>query len=520
MADETATPEPASTPQTPQTPHNPPTDTSVATPEPAATASGAVVAAPTAELPDPAPQPVPRSVPSSAGVRADDVWSTPGSAGSMATPAQGAPTFGTSAYEVGPEPLPPGAPGGDRYPGTPLAGGPYGTDPYGADPYGTDPSGAGAATPAPSRGTKPAAVLALAMVVALIAGLVGGAIGFVVSDRVSSDSVTDAGAVLSQAPAGDTSRPEGSVAGIAQEALPAVVSIAVRGATGRSTGSGFVIRQDGYVVTNNHVIEAAAQGGEIVVSFKDGSTAPGTIVGRDPEYDLAVLKVERTGLPILPLGNSDNVVVGDPVVAVGSPLGLSGTVTSGIVSALNRPVTAGGSGTGETSFINAIQTDAAINPGNSGGPLLNGGGQVIGVNSAIATLSGGESSATGSIGLGFSIPVNQVKTTAEQIIRTGRSTKPVIGVTLDLAYGGPGVRLRSTASGSGAGVVPGGPADQAGLRPGEVILEVDGRAVGGADEFIVALRSKQPGDTVTLTVQRGNDEVDVVVTLAGETSSA
>jgi putative serine protease PepD len=302
--------------------------------------------------------------------------------------------------------------------------------------------------------------------------------------------------------------------------LPAVVSIAVRGSAARSTGSGFVIRQDGYVVTNNHVIEAAAQGGEIVLSFQDGSTAPATIVGRDPEYDLAVLKVDRTGLPILPLGNSDNVVVGDPVVAVGSPLGLSGTVTSGIVSALDRPVTAGGSGSGETSFINAIQTDAAINPGNSGGPLLNGGGQVIGVNSAIATLSGGEAAAGGSIGLGFSIPVNQVKITAEQIIRTGRSTKPVIGVTLDLSYGGPGVRLRTTSSGEGAGVVPGGPADQAGLRPGEVILEVDGRTVSGADEFIVALRSKQPGDTVTLTVSRGNDEVDVVVTLAGETSSA
>jgi putative serine protease PepD len=191
---------------------------------------------------------------------------------------------------------------------------------------------------------------------------------------------------------------------------------------------------------------------------------------------------------------------------------LSGTVTAGIVSALNRPVTAGGRGSGETSFINAIQTDAAINPGNSGGPLLNAGGEVIGINSAIATLGGGQGQQGGSIGVGFAIPVNQAKITAEQIIRTGTSTKPVIGVTLDLGFNGPGVRISQ--------VTPDGPAQAAGVRQGDVVTEIDGRAVNGADEFIVAIRSKQPGDTVTLTLNRNGSTSEVTVTLGSETSGS
>lgn len=381
-------------------------------------------------------------------------------------------------------------------------GGSYGTyDPYGApEPAARRP-----------RGPRTGAILAVATVLALLAGLLGGVLGYGIANQVDQTDATDASVVLPQAPDGETSeRPSDSIAGIAAKALPAVVSLAVRGNTEQGTGSGFVIRSNGYILTNNHVVEAAATGGSITVSFQDGTTADATIVGRDTSYDLAVVKVDKSNLPVLPLGNSNNVVVGDTAIAVGSPLGLSGTVTAGIVSALNRPVTAGGTGGGETSFINAIQTDAAINPGNSGGPLLNAGGEVIGINSAIATLGGGQGQQGGSIGVGFAIPVNQAKITAEQIIRTGTSTKPVIGVTLDLGFAGPGVRISQ--------VTPNGPAQSAGVRSGDVVTQIDGRAVNGADEFIVAIRAKQPGDTVTLTIDRNGSTSEVTVTLGSETS--
>jgi putative serine protease PepD len=375
------------------------------------------------------------------------------------------------------------------------------------------PYGAPAPSPQRPRGPRTGAILAVATVLALLAGLLGGVLGYGIANQVDDSNGTDSSVVLPQAPGGNTSaRPTDSIAGIAAKALPAVVSLSVRGNAEQGTGSGFVIRSNGYILTNNHVIEAAAGGGSISVQFQDGSTAEATIVGRDPAYDLAVVKVDKEGLPVLPLGNSNDVVVGDTAIAVGSPLGLSGTVTAGIVSALNRPVTAGGRGSGETSFINAIQTDAAINPGNSGGPLLNAGGEVIGINSAIATLGGGQGQQGGSIGVGFAIPVNQAKITAEQIIRTGTSTKPVIGVTLDLGFNGPGVRISQ--------VTPDGPAQAAGVRQGDVVTEIDGRAVNGADEFIVAIRSKQPGDTVTLTLNRNGSTSEVTVTLGSETSGS
>ena len=178
----------------------------------------------------------------------------------------------------------------------------------------------------------------------------------------------------------------GSIAEIAARVQPAVVQLNVSGSQGEGTGSGFVVREDGYIITNNHVAGIAGDGGTIDVVFSDGSTRTGKLVGTSPDYDLAVVKVDGAKLPTVPLGSSADLAVGDSVIAVGSPLGLSGTVTTGIVSALNRPVTAGGENSDQTSFINAIQTDAAINPGNSGGPLLDGNGAVIGVNSAIATM--------------------------------------------------------------------------------------------------------------------------------------
>jgi putative serine protease PepD len=313
---------------------------------------------------------------------------------------------------------------------------------------------------------------------------------------------------LPQAEADRSQRPDGSIASIAEEVSPSVVSLAVQGGGEAGTGSGFVIREDGYILTNNHVVEAAANGGEITVNFSDGRQLPATIVGRDQPYDLAVIKVDATGLPTAVLGDSDGVVVGDLAIAIGSPLGLDGTVTAGIVSALNRPVTAGGQG--ETSFINAIQTDAAINPGNSGGALLNAAGEVIGVNSAIATLGAGPGAQSGSIGLGFAIPINQARRIAEELIDTGTSTKPIIGVRLDMQFAGPGARVAS--------VTAGGPAADAGIQDGDVVTQFNGEPVDDATSLIVDIRSLRPGDTVPIVVERGGSEVELEITLGSDSS--
>jgi putative serine protease PepD len=298
--------------------------------------------------------------------------------------------------------------------------------------------------------------------------------------------------------------------------LPSVVSIQVDGPEGSATGSGFVLRGDGYLVTNNHVIaqtsDAAAT--TITVTFGDGSELEASVVGKTSDYDLAVLKVDVDGLTPLVLGDSDQVVIGDAVVAVGAPLGLAGTVTTGIVSALNRPVSAGeATDSSDQAFINAIQTDAAINPGNSGGPLVNAAGEVIGINSAIAQPPGSTSLVGGSIGLGFAIPSNQVRRTSTQLIETGHATYPIIGVLLDERYTGEGVQVSSSAQQDRQPVTADGPAERAGIHPGDVILAIDGRPVTDPDELIVAIRARTPGDTIVLHVRSGSNERDVRVKL-------
>jgi len=353
------------------------------------------------------------------------------------------------------------------------------------------------------------AIAAAAFVIAMVAALLGGlAGGFLVSRTYGGNES------LPAALAGSAVRPEGSIADIASRVLPAVVTIRVVGPAGSGTGSGFVMRQDGYILTNNHVVAAAAKG-QITVIFSDGQSIAATVIGHDQSYDLAVIRVDRRNLPVLVLGASTDVRVGDPVIAVGAPLGLDSTVTSGIVSALNRPVTAGGTGASSASFINAIQTDAAINPGNSGGPLLDMAGRVIGANSAIARVAGSQSTdgQSGSIGVGFAIPSDQIRKTAEQLIATGKATHPVIGVLVDTTYTGQGVRIASTAQNGSAPITKGGPADKAGLRPGEVIVTFDGRAVTGPDEFVVAVRAKSVGDTVEVTVRAGSTARTVRMTL-------
>jgi putative serine protease PepD len=356
-----------------------------------------------------------------------------------------------------------------------------------------------------------------ALVAAVIGGMFGGWLG--ATDRVDFGRLDRTPSSIPKAGVGSTARPEGSIANIAAKALPSVVTIKVRGADGAGTGSGFVIDRDGHIITNNHVVAGAADNGTIKVELSDGTEVDATIAGRDASYDLAVLKTNRSDLPPLTIGRSSEVVVGDQVIAVGAPLGLESSVTSGIVSALNRPVSPGGDGD-QQSYINAIQTDAAINPGNSGGPLLNMQGQVVGVNSAIARVPGSSDSQSGNIGVGFSIPSDQVVKTAEQLIKNGSAQHPVIGVVLDRQFQGDGVKILAAPSAdTGQPVDPGGPAGKAGVKAGDVIVEFDGRKVNDADDLVVAIRAKNVGDRVSMKVRRGSETISVTLTLAGKSGS-
>lgn len=342
-----------------------------------------------------------------------------------------------------------------------------------------------------------------AVIMAAIAGLVGAIFGASSSGSLFGHDIKLTSVTSS------IERPPGSVADIAQRVLPSVVSISARSSSGGGTGTGFVIDSKGFILTNNHVIaDAAADGGDIEVQLNDGTTLNATIIGRDSSYDLAVLKVNRTGLTALAFGDSDQVAVGDSVIAIGSPLGLSGTVTLGIVSAKDRAVTAGES-QGDNSYINAIQTDAAINPGNSGGPLVNSAGAVIGVNSAIATLGSSLSSQSGSIGLGFAIPINQARKTAEQLITNGKATYPIVGVSIDMQFAGEGAKIADTRN----AITAGGPASKAGLRSGDVIVTFDGRPIATPEELIVAIRSKNVGDRVAIEYIRSGKKYSTSLTL-------
>jgi putative serine protease PepD len=349
-------------------------------------------------------------------------------------------------------------------------------------------------------------------VLALVLGLVGGVLATVLLDEDRSagpdetqptrPTITSSGPV----PGGAAASP---VIEVANKVLPSVVSIEVAGSASQVSGSGFVYDDQGRVVTNNHVIEPAADDGEIRVVMPDGSSRKATIVGRSPSYDLAVVElVNPDGLVPATLGRSNGVRVGQTVVAIGSPLGLNATVTSGIISATRRPVTVGGEG--ETSYLNALQTDAAINPGNSGGPLVDLDGFVIGVNSAIATLGAGSGRESGSIGVGFSIPIDQVGRTVEEIIATGKAQYPVIGAEVSVLPGDGGAKIQE--------VTKGGAADEAGLESGDVVTAINDEAVGDGVALIVSIRSYEPGDKIELTVEREDGDTErVVVTLDQQT---
>jgi putative serine protease PepD len=360
--------------------------------------------------------------------------------------------------------------------------------------------------PAPQRRPRPPVARLpwpIVLLVAVVTGLVGGVLGALSVQLPADVALTPGTTVLGPGepaplPAG------GSIAGVADATLPSVVQITADGEALEATASGFVLDRDGHVVTNNHVVADAVDGGEITVVFDDDTRVPASVVGRSPAYDIAVLELKRPTRH-RPAARADlsRVRVGDTVVAIGAPLGLSSTVTSGIISALDRPVTVGGEG--EVSYINAIQTDAAINPGNSGGPLVNLRGEVIGINSAIATLGGPFGAGTGSIGVGFAIPIDQVLRTADQILATGQASYPVIGASIDVHREAPGARIVEVTSGS--------PAEAVGMRDGDVVTRIDGQVVDDGIELIVAIRSRVPGQVVTLEFRRDGQAHTVEVLL-------
>ncbi|WP_052744440.1 trypsin-like peptidase domain-containing protein [Streptomyces odonnellii] len=372
----------------------------------------------------------------------------------------------------------------------------------------------------PRRTRRRRAGTAGAVLLLLCGCVLGGAVGAYIERNGGFTTVE-----LPQADQESGGRAPDSVAGIAASALPSVVTLHVSGSDEQGTGTGFVLDQQGHILTNNHVVQPAGSSGEISVTFSGGQTARAELVGKDSGYDLAVVKVTGvSGLKPLPLGNSDNVRVGDPVVAIGAPFDLSNTVTSGIISAKERPITAGGeSGDGsDVSYVDALQTDAPINPGNSGGPLVDTRARVIGINSAIRAadsgtgLGGGQS---GSIGLGFAIPINQGKRVAEELINTGRATHPVIGVSLDMEYAGDGARVGTEAADGGPAVTVGGPGAKAGIKPGDVITQVDGQRVHSGEELIVKIRAHRPGDRLELTLLRGGRERNLTVALGSADGS-
>ncbi|MFD9031523.1 S1C family serine protease [Streptomyces sp. NPDC059567] len=373
----------------------------------------------------------------------------------------------------------------------------------------------GAEPPVKRRRSRRGLALTGALVFAMITGVLGGAVGAYVERNGGISTIE-----LPQAGAEDSGRAPDSVAGIAASALPSVVTLHVSGGGASGTGTGFVLDTQGHILTNNHVVDAASSSGDISVTFSSGETASAKLVGKDSGYDLAVVKVTGvSGLKPLPLGNSDNVRVGDPVVAIGAPFDLQNTVTSGIISAKERPITAGGEkGDGsDVSYVDALQTDAPINPGNSGGPLVDSKARVIGINSAIRAAGGGEGDESGgqsgSIGLGFAIPINQGKRVAEELINTGKATHPVIGVSLDMQFNGDGARVGEKGKDGSASVTPGGPAAKAGVRPGDVITKVDGQRVHSGEELIVKIRAHRPGDRLELTLMRGGKEQTKTLTL-------
>ncbi|WP_199431230.1 S1C family serine protease [Qaidamihabitans albus] len=402
-------------------------------------------------------------------------------------------------------------PGHHQQPGTggnPFASSTPGThgNPYGTATYPAMPPPAQQQEQQGRRRSSARLIAGVAVLALLVGGGAGGLGGYLAAGNAGTGSSVNA--LDQQRPAEQTGNvPDGSVEAVAQKLMPSVVQLQVQGGRGTGEGSGFVLSSDGYILTNNHVVESAASGGRITAVFQDGNEATAEVVGRDPTTDIAVVKANGVdGLTPVELGRSDDLNVGQSVVAIGSPFELAGTVTSGIVSSLHRPVSAGGQGD-QTTVMDAIQTDAAINPGNSGGPLANMSGQVIGINSAIYSPQGagmpGQSSG-GNVGIGFAIPIDQARRTADQIIETGTATQTYIGAAVtDSPSGGALIRE----------VEPGSPAEKAGIKAGDVITKMGDRQIDDANTLVAAIRTRAPGEKVTFTLSNNRT---IEATLGGQ----
>ncbi|MEU1198880.1 trypsin-like peptidase domain-containing protein [Streptomyces sp. NPDC005813] len=372
--------------------------------------------------------------------------------------------------------------------------------------------------PAPKPKNGRGGLVAALLVAALVAGGVGGGIGY--SLAKNNDDSTDSTTVSAPSNSGDVKRASGTVANVAAKALPSTVTIEAQSSSGEGgTGTGFVFDTQGHILTNNHVVADAVDGGKLTATFPDGKKYNAEVVGHAQGYDVAVIKLKNapSDLKPLALGNSDKVAVGDSTIAIGAPFGLSNTVTTGIISAKDRPVASSdGSSGSKASYMSALQTDASINPGNSGGPLLDAQGAVIGINSAIQSSSGGGlggSSQSGSIGLGFAIPINQAKNVAQQLIKTGEPVYPVIGASVSLEEGTGGAKITEQGASGSDAVTSGGPADKAGLKPGDVITKLDDHVIDSGPTLIGEIWTHRPGDTVELTYTRDGKTHTVDVTL-------
>ncbi len=411
-------------------------------------------------------------------------------------------------------PPPPGGPAyAHRYPAADEAGAPQAASSSAAEPtvaFASESAAPVAEAPRERSGRGRKLVAGVALIA--LAGAAGYGGSWLQDQRDDDGGVSSS---LTSNEAVNTNLPDGTVQKVAQKVLPSVVQINVRGGDEGGSGTGIIISSDGDILTNNHVVDVAGDGGTITVAFSDGTNASAKIVGTDPVTDLAVIKVDgKSGLQSAELGSSNDLAVGQEVVAIGSPYGLESTVTEGIVSALNRPVTSSdGSGSSDKATIfPAVQTDAAINPGNSGGPLVNLNGQVIGINSAIRA-GAGANGAAGSIGLGFAIPIDLAKNVARQLLDGKKVEHAQIGVTVQGAVSsdditGIGARIEE--------VTPGSAGDKAGLKKGDVITAVDGHAVASNDALVASIRAYQPGQKVTLSVVRGDETEKVEVTLGSD----
>lgn len=368
--------------------------------------------------------------------------------------------------------------------------------------------------PKSGRGGLFAAVL----VAALVAGGLGGGLGYTLA-KDNDDSTTSTTVSASQQSGGDLKRDAGTVAGVAAKALPSTVTIEAEGSNGEGgTGTGFVFDTQGHIVTNNHVVADAVDGGKLTATFPDGKKYDAEVVGHAQGYDVAVIKLKNapSDLQPLTLGDSDKVAVGDSTIAIGAPFGLSNTVTTGIISAKNRPVASSdGSASSKASYMSALQTDASINPGNSGGPLLDASGNVIGINSAIQSSSSGGlgTGQSGSIGLGFAIPINQAKYVAQQLIKTGKPVYAKIGASVTLTEGTGGAQISQKSTDTADPVESGGPAAATGLKPGDVITKLDDHVIDSGPTLIGEIWTHKPGDKVQITYERDGKSKTVELTL-------